>query len=337
MFDFAVFIGRFQPFHLGHKQIVDGALEKAKELIMVIGSFEKARDTRNPLSAQERVDIIRASLPKETFNRIRFTFVPDYPYNLDKWIADVQGAVFHSIHSKGFLAGPYSVALAGMKKDSSSFYLNLFPTWDSIAISVTKDVISATEIRNFYYQKYEVNENIMPGYGADKFIEHMDKVVNELTSDYEYEEQYMGKWGKGPHMTVDSCIVQAGHLLLIQRGKEYGYKKWALPGGFINPDETTLDATLRELDEETKIKVPQKVLRGSIKQRILFDDPYRSNRARIITHATHFRLDDVGALPKVKGSDDAMDARWFPIAQVKNMRSQLFEDHFDVISTLLEI
>ena len=144
--------------------------------------------------------------------------------------------------------------------------------------------------------------------------------------------------GPGPHVTVDAAVVQAGHLLLIQRGSEYGGGQWALPGGFINRWETTEEAMLRELAEETQIKVPKKVLKGSIKDRRLYDDPHRSNRARIMTHAYHIRLDDsAGNLPKVKGSDDAQDARWFPIAQVQKMNAQMFEDHYSIIEDLLGV
>ena len=67
-------------------------------------------------------------------------------------------------------------------------------------------------------------------------------------------------------MTVDAVVVQSGHILLVKRGDMPGKGLWALPGGFLNQEETMLDGAIRELKEETKIKVPVPVLKGSIKE-----------------------------------------------------------------------
>ena len=96
-----------------------------------------------------------------------------------------------------------------------------------------------------------------------------------------------------------------------------------------NTDRTVEDAALRELKEETLIKVPLPVLRGSIVRSKVFDAIDRSPRGRIITHAFYILLPD-GDLPKVKGSDDAEKARWIPIAEIKP--EECFEDHFEIIS-----
>lgn len=333
-FDFGVFIGRFGPWHNGHKHVATKAMEKCQTLIIVEGSCGAPRNTRNPLTADERKEIILASFDPSLHDRIRITYVSDYRYNDDQWTTKVQQAVFSAIHSNGFIAGPTSIALAGMSKDESSYYLGIFPQWDSIKVE-QELVISATDIRDAYMKgDLATVYDSMNLAGANKYIKIMDKIRDKLESDWNYEQTYEKTWGPGPHFTADSCVVQSGHVLLIQRGREYGYGLWALPGGFVNRKEKTFDASLRELDEETQIKVPQKVLRGSMVKSQLFDDPYRSNRSRIITNAFYYRLADLPELPKVKGSDDAIDAKWFPLAQVAAMRDQLFEDHYDIISTL---
>lgn len=334
---FGVFIGRFTPFHNGHHEVVKEALQRVDELIIVVGSDKGSRDTRNPLTTSERIAIIQAALhdlSQEFIDRVRITSVPDFPYNNDAWIAAVQGAVFSSIHSKNFISGPYSVSLVGMKKDESSYYLNMFPMWKSIDIPKPEFIISATNIRDDYFKG--VWNRHMSTNALQTFITFMEPIKEQLLKDWQYEQTYEDIWGKGPHFTVDACVVQSGHVLLIQRGAEYGHQKWALPGGFINRNETTLDATIRELQEETKIKVPEKVLIGSIKKRELFDDPHRSNRSRIITHASYIRLEDMNSFPKVKGSDDAIDAAWVPLSKVKNMRSNMFEDHYHIINSLVQ-
>ena len=92
--------------------------------------------------------------------------------------------------------------------------------------------------------------------------------------------------------------------------------------------------SLRELREETGIKVPEKVLRGSIRGNHVFAAPDRSQRGRTITHAIHIALEDgEWNLPKVKGSDDAARAKWIPISRLNS--EEIFEDHYDIIQYFL--
>lgn len=358
MYDFAVFIGRFQPFHSGHRACIEQALIKAKQVILVIGSHDGARTTRNPFTTEERERIIWESLADSQRERVLFACVNDYTYNHDKWIGAVQGAVFSTAHRK-FRPGPTKIALAGMAKDHTSFYLNMFPGWDSIAVDpqtmdgkvffdanhTRQPVFSSTYIRDNVF--HDLSEYGWPQPGIpemrtnaeDMLLQIVEKeaadAFMQLAYEWKFEREYKEKWGKGPHNTVDSIVVQAGHILLIQRGKEYGHGKWALPGGFINLHERINDAGPRELQEETKLKVPLPVLNGSIVKREVYDEPYRDLRSRNISHATYYRLRDIGDLPKVKGSDDAEDARWFSISEFQTMRSKMFADHFCLINNML--
>ena len=56
---YLVFIGRFQPFHCGHKAVVDEALKRADNVIMLIGSANLPRSLRNPFSVDERATMIK--------------------------------------------------------------------------------------------------------------------------------------------------------------------------------------------------------------------------------------------------------------------------------------
>jgi len=156
-------------------------------------------------------------------------------------------------------------------------------------------------------------------------------------------------------VTVDNMVVQAGHVLLIQRKARPGMGLWALPGGHLDPEEYIDQACIRELREETKLKVPDSVLKGSIVATKVFDAPHRSMRGRTITHATLFhlqpkapdrlkdesdasykkRIKDALALPKVRAADDAKRAKWVRLDQIK--RDQMFEDHFSMIQTLKQM
>jgi bifunctional NMN adenylyltransferase/nudix hydrolase len=98
-----------------------------------------------------------------------------------------------------------------------------------------------------------------------------------------------------------------------------------------------LDGAIRELKEETKIKVPVPVLKGSIKESKTFDAPNRSTRGRTITQAFYIDLGFDEKLPKVKGSDDAEKAFWVPLNEVVAQRDKFFEDHFHIISYFTKI
>jgi bifunctional NMN adenylyltransferase/nudix hydrolase len=133
-------------------------------------------------------------------------------------------------------------------------------------------------------------------------------------------------------ITVDAVVVQSGHILLIERKAQPGKGLMALPGGFLDANETLKSAVIRELREETRIKVPAPVLAGSITKTQVFDDPYRSARGRTVTHAYLIELKG-DKLPKVKGGDDAAHAFWVPFAEVKP--EMMFEDHFHIIQALV--
>ena len=86
-FDFAVFIGRFQPFHAGHLKVVQEGLKCADKLIVLIGSAWQPRNTRKPWSHQEREEMVRACLTDEENARLLCLPLMDVPYNDELWCA----------------------------------------------------------------------------------------------------------------------------------------------------------------------------------------------------------------------------------------------------------
>jgi bifunctional NMN adenylyltransferase/nudix hydrolase len=343
-FDALVFICRAQPFHNGHKAVIDEALKQAKEVIVVVGSSFAARSTRNPFTFEERKAMITAVYPSE---RVKVVPVSDYPYDDNKWVAAVQNVVHGAI---SWSADPVRIGLIGHEKDGTSYYLRIFPTWGSVSVP-NVDGINATDIRKNLLDEglgdiVERNHLIyksMPhqAYGA------MSGIISNLIDtgpwvvihkEYEMVKKYKDAWKAAPFpptfMTVDSVVVQSGHILLVERGDMPGKGLWALPGGFLNQNETMLDGAIRELKEETKIKVPVPVLKGSIRESKTFDAPNRSSRGRTITQA--FLIDlGVGELPKVKGSDDAANAFWVPFNEIR--QEKMFEDHAAIIDYFIPI
>ena len=342
MRDALVFIGRFQPFHNGHKAVIEAALEQAKEVIVVVGSSFAARNIRNPFTFKERKSMIEATFPYHTLNglgRLHIVPVSDYPYDDNKWINAIQKIVDETIPDAK------DVGLIGHSKDSTSYYLEIFPRWKNHVEVEDVGGINATDIRNCLFGNcdFAALDN-MPDSARDV----MNRVIiaggkiggywDTLYNEYQMVKKYKEAWKAAPFpptfMTVDAVVVQSGHVLLVKRGDMPGKGLWALPGGFLEQTETMLDGAIRELKEETKIKVPVPVLKGSIKDSKTFDAPNRSSRGRTITQA--FLIDlGVGELPKVKGSDDAEKAFWVPFNEVK--QEKMFEDHFFIIDNFLNI
>jgi bifunctional NMN adenylyltransferase/nudix hydrolase len=172
--------------------------------------------------------------------------------------------------------------------------------------------------------------------GTHAYLEQLRiSKINEFVSlnrEWAFIEKYKEQWKSAPYaptfVTCDATVIQSGHVLLVKRRAEPGKGLWAVPGGFLNPGERIKDGIFRELKEETKIDVPEKVLRGSLRGIKVFDHPDRSLRGRTITHNALIVLPN-GSLPKIKGSDDAEVAKWTPLGEVNS--SNMFEDHYDMV------
>jgi nicotinamide-nucleotide adenylyltransferase len=57
-----LYVGRFQPFHLGHLEAIENVLKEAEELVIVIGSAQYSHNINNPFTAGERLVMIRRAL-----------------------------------------------------------------------------------------------------------------------------------------------------------------------------------------------------------------------------------------------------------------------------------
>lgn len=91
----AIFLWRFQPFHIGHRSIVDKIFTNDYErLLIVIGSAEKSGTDENPWTLQEREEIIRASIPLEIQEKLDIMWLPDVPDD-DVWCENLKRLTFN--------------------------------------------------------------------------------------------------------------------------------------------------------------------------------------------------------------------------------------------------
>jgi len=329
-YDTLVLIGRFQPLHNAHLEIIKRCTALTDQLVVIAGSAKQPRTYKNPWTFDERARMIKAATAGLSM-RVYVEPNIDTIYNDQAWAVRVQGIV-----SKYAALGD-KIGVIGHKKDESSFYLDMFPQWEFENVDEIEP-LSAVNIRDLYFKR---NANmafirgVVPETTFDflmKFKEtpEYEQVINEREFVERYKQQYASLPYPPVFVTTDAVVIQSGHVLMIRRRSEPGKGLWALPGGFLNAntDKSVESAMLRELKEETGIKVPVPVLKGSIVRSRVFDAIDRSARGRTITHAFQIVLPD-GELPKVKGMDDAEKARWVPIAEVKS--EECFEDHYEIL------
>lgn len=347
--------------------MVDRGLELSDIVALVIGSDDQPRDSRNPLTTDERIAMITAVYPHEV-KAGRIVFLPQINtlYNNLTWVNSVRKGIV-AIANRSGRTTKHRIGLIGHAKDATSFYLGIFPGWTGVEVP-NVDGINATDIRNAYFRDGRILRNMVPVavadwldnfYGSEAyysiraeylFNDKYKKPYKKLTDadlayfvrDHsalsvvellrEFDKQYRSPYAPTFH-TVDAVVTQSNHILLVKRGAMPGKGLWALPGGFLEQAETLRDGMLRELTEETCIELSAQTLERCIRSWRTFDDPHRSGRGRTITTAFHVELRNSPDFPKVKAADDAADVWWAPMEQVT--RSMMFEDHYDVLCTML--
>lgn len=328
----AIVIGRFQPFHNQHAELIKSAFTIADQVIVLIGGSFKPRTPKDPFTFEERADIIMTWSHSYCAGQgLAIAPIRDYMYSDATWAENVQRTV---AGIPNFGAEASETVLVGCNKDESSFYLKMFPQW-ALHEEPYKEHIDATRIRDLLFE--DTSLDFVRGTVPDSTWDFLKQF--KLSDDFSYVtnerdiiNKYKQAWKAAPYaptfVTADAVVVCSGHVLMIERGAAPGFGLDALPGGFLEQHERWIDAILRELREETKLKVPEPVLRGSIRDTAIFDHPKRSARGRTITQAALIVLPD-GPLPKVKGSDDARKAKWVPLGDLRSEAT--FEDHLDIV------
>lgn len=334
-----VFIGRFQPLHRGHVAVIKQALAECDQLTIILGSARSARSLRNPFRFDEREvmlseGLLSDGLTHQDLSRISVRGVRDYFYNVQAWIAEVREK-----------CGEGTSILYGVEKDASSAYLKWFPDWERASHGSIVPTLNATSIRESYLRdagflrSKEAKSELPPG--VVRWLESFSKSPSykALQEEQFAIDEYRRIWQVAPFppvfVTTDALIVQAGHILLIQRKRPPGKGLWALPGGFLDQNESLAQCAVRELKEETQFSISSDELMGYLKLVRTFDHPLRSSRGRTITHLHYFDLPG-DRVSRVSASDDAANAKWVPIFDVAQMEDEFFEDHFHMIQSALK-
>ncbi|WP_457356004.1 bifunctional nicotinamide-nucleotide adenylyltransferase/Nudix hydroxylase [Roseateles sp. P5_D6] len=336
----AVVIGRFQPVHNGHVSLLRAALAEAPRVIVLLGSAHQARSPRHAFSWTERAEMLRLALTDAERERVEVVPLRDL-YDEARWVQAVHAAVQERV-------GDADVTLVGHFKDATSDYLRRFSPWRLLSLP-RQHRVDATDLRAALFEAGpEALDGVLASWvdqvppGTRSFVQawaHLPYLA-ALRREWAMLKAYRQAWAAAPYapvfVTVDLVLRCADHVLLIQRAKDPGQGLWALPGGFVEPRDTLHQSAVRELEEETGLRLLPETLAGALQGVAVFDHPDRSQRGRTISHAHHFDLGD-RELPEVLGADDAAQARWVPVAELVAMEEQFFDDHFHMLDRFLSL
>ncbi len=269
-----VVVGRFQvhTLHEGHLHLLNWAKKENDHLIVLIGSKEAQPSLKNPLPFSVREKMVRQAFPDALIYELR-----DNPSD-EVWSKKLDDIVRNSF--------PFQeVRLYGSRDSFASHYHGAFPC---ILIPEIPS-ISGTEVRNSKTQPHD-DESFRLG------------LIEAQRLRYPVSFQ-----------TVDIGVIKhESKQILLGRKKTDPKGLWRLPGGFVDPSDSSLEvAAARELREEVgNIMTHELKYLGSTR---VEDHRYRSESDKIMTAL--FLTYYMGG--RVSASDDLEEVAWFVFDQAK--------------------
>lgn len=323
-------VGRFQIPHNEHFNLIEKAQLLAEKTIVFVGSAGQSRNAQNPFTFQERKTMLELALKNPN--------VIVHPIE-DFWSNKLWQSELNKKIEEITQQSP-SVVAVGHLKDKSSSYIKEYrhPT----ELIESSQSISSTMLRAMYFDSDVKHEqgliSVISKYTKPEVCSYLQAFKHTpeyqwLLREHKAVEQYKLDW-PGIHNTGDALVKVKEKILIIQRGGDIGNGQLALPGGFLEPEEATIDCAIRELEEETQIAVLPSLLEVYLKEYKVFSHPKRSPRGRIITHAYYFDLGNTTP-PEVHAQSDAKAVKWMSMEEIVEKKELFFEDHFHIVSSFL--
>lgn len=144
-YDFCICMGRFQPFHCGHLELVKAALNYGRQALILLGSHCAAPSLKNPWSSQERKQIINGCLEAEWRTRVYYIPIPDRATDA-QWLTEIYLRILNVTEKQA------SIAIVGYNEEGSPYFLTRFPEWHYIE-KKRFEGINATDIRAAYFSQ----------------------------------------------------------------------------------------------------------------------------------------------------------------------------------------
>ncbi|MDJ1159538.1 NUDIX domain-containing protein [Chelatococcus sp. SYSU_G07232] len=320
-YDCLVVVGSFQPFHEGHRFVLDRTLALARRVVVLIGAAGAPRSLRNPFTAGERAAMLAGVYPREVAaQRLLVAAVEDNLYDEAAWAAEVRRIAARVL--PGTAGGGGRIAIVACVGSRLCSDPAVMAPWEVLPMEPPPGGPSAAAIRDAYLRA----EAPLPMAACPPAVV---AVLHAFRDTPGFSE-----------LLADAFVRHADHVLLIRRGSRPGRGLLALPGGFVEAGETPTEAAIRELREETGIAardgaITAEMLRAwMVPERMrVFDAPWRDDRARIVTHCVPFLVPDAVERPRIASGGDAAEAAWHRLADLGP--AGFYADHWSILRRML--
>lgn len=226
----AVFVGRFQPPHAAHVATIVQALGQAPRVLVLVGSANLARSIRNPFSAPERAQMLRAALREAGADPCQVTFraLSDH-FDADRWAADVRWQAAQEF-------GPaQAVALVGFEKDASTAYLRWFPGWSRLPVPEVPG-LNATDTRAALFEGLPLPPGLPKSVRAFLTRFALTPAFARLHAEWQAVRQLQAALPVGAYLHEERWVrLTAQHIWLQTRTQAIGRGLWEWPGRVLPP------------------------------------------------------------------------------------------------------
>lgn len=342
-------IGRFQYPHNGHVKMIRNTLDKCGKddnVLILIGSSNRVRELDNPMTFEERSDII-TEIFKDDISEGKLYIAPlaDYDYDDgDKIWTENLHSVIRQVGDYVTQGGYYEPVFVCSSKDNDS---ELRKDWSRgckvMAVEPVKSgsAFSGTMLRRSV-ERWGVSAIFLNDWFAPKetrnAIVNNDELLDFVKKESKAVEDYKKSWDGAPftptfHATDAVVRDSNGDFLLIRRGGSIGKGTIALAGGFLEPELTHEENMKKELLEEAGIDLDS--VEHEIVTSWFCDSPKRAVRGRMTTLAFLVQLPEPFENYSPVAGDDANKIVILSSDEVNS--EKLFNDHKGLIVKLLEL
>ena len=172
-YKYGLYIGRFQPIHIGHESIIRKMLEECDQIIIAIGSAQESGTERNPFTFEQRADLIMNVFYRECLNG-RISIIPlrdrSQPANDASWGDYVFQNVWDIAH-----VVPDAV-YEGEEEERNTWYDNL--DVDVVRVPRTIVLASATQLREALKEEPSISQYMMVPAAIRYRLREMRRIIN---------------------------------------------------------------------------------------------------------------------------------------------------------------
>lgn len=326
--------GTFDPITKAHEAIIRRIKKEMRESDKLIIGIVQNDEKNYNVSVNDRLNMVKKSLDAHEIviqDKRTYAYL-DAHYRGEKITICMGEDEWHALCSGKWvnwdlLLKHYEFMVFNREDNNDEIVLpaGINPNVTFLSAEDTTDGISSTAVREILFKNPECHYSDVRDYITHVVFRYIkdNELYFQNGNDYnekekEFLKEYAVKkeknhWGE-PSVTTDTVAYNGDKILLIRRGN-YPYKNyWALPGGFFEKTDEDLNfGAQRELKEETGIDIDPKYFR-QIKTYGHNFDP----RMKIVDVAFSVRVSKKD-MNKVKGLDDACDARWFQIDELPKL------------------